>query len=183
MQPNKTVLIPTDALRRNLNLPAWADEVTIRAALRCAPPAEEVRAAAPTPRSQLESDETFFAREFPDVAASLGYAKQAPAAIPAQTDSAASRRRMAELAYRPPSAAEARTEAAGAFVRAMTDQELAAVNPRQPTQVERDAAQAEAEHRRFMTDRFSSAAKAAGYTPKPFDIAERRPVEGKFFSH
>lgn len=38
--------VPTDRLRRHLDLPSWADTATIEAALRCPPPKEEIQAAA-----------------------------------------------------------------------------------------------------------------------------------------
>ncbi len=46
MEPNKTVLTLSDALRRHLDLPDWVDGATVQAALRCAPPPDQVRAAA-----------------------------------------------------------------------------------------------------------------------------------------
>jgi len=41
-----TLAVPTERLRVHLGLPSWADVATIEAALRCAPPKEEIRAAA-----------------------------------------------------------------------------------------------------------------------------------------
>jgi len=159
-----------------------------------------VMASAPQPEPvpqlvAVESHESFMAREFPDTAAGLGLSRAQPVDVPARTrpdkapvhasgpeSPADAERRVAQLAYRPPTDAEARSESMLAGVRAMTDEELVAASSRALSEAERQAVSVEAAHRSWMAERFPKAAKAAGYTPRPFDITGRRPVEGRYFS-
>jgi len=55
MQLDKTLTVRNDQLRRHLDLPDYADEMTIRAALRCAPPFKEIQAAAASRRPAVRA--------------------------------------------------------------------------------------------------------------------------------
>jgi len=55
MQLDKTLTVRNDQLRRHLDLPDYADEAVIRAALRCAPPFKEIQAAAAARRPAVRA--------------------------------------------------------------------------------------------------------------------------------